>query len=106
MQGRVPRAFLGVGGGTRPTQGKETTEMVNLVKIGHMFLNLDRVWCFEDRFVNDRVDEVVARFGSPGGETYAFNGREADDLRTWLNSQAVNLRAVTSTDLPTEGRSM
>jgi hypothetical protein len=35
--------------------------MANLVKIGHTFLNLDRVWCFEDRFVSDKVDEVVAR---------------------------------------------
>jgi hypothetical protein len=78
--------------------------MVTLVKIGHMFLNLDRIWCFEDRFVSDKVDEVVARLGGPGGETHAFTGREADDLRTWLNSQAVNLRAVTSTDLATEGR--
>jgi hypothetical protein len=78
--------------------------MANLVKIGHTFLNLDRVWCFEDRYVSDKVDEVVARFGGPGGETHAFSGREADDLRTWLNSQAVNLRAATTTDLPTEGR--
>ena len=78
--------------------------MANIVKIGHVFLNLDRVWCFEDRYVTDKVDEVVARFGGPKDETLTFNGREADDLRTWLNSQAVNLRAVTGTDLPTEGR--
>jgi hypothetical protein len=78
--------------------------MANLIKIGHTYLNLDRVWCFEDRYVSDKVDEVVARFGGPGGETHAFTGREADDLRTWLNSQAVNLREVTSTDLPNEGR--
>jgi hypothetical protein len=36
---------------------------------------------------------------SPGS-----TGPEADDLRTWLNSRAVNLREVTRTDLPTEGR--
>jgi hypothetical protein len=78
--------------------------MASLVKIGHMFLNLDRVWYFEDRFVGNKVDEVVARFGGQPDETQAFTGQDADDLRTWLNSQAVNLREVTSTDLPTEGR--
>jgi len=78
--------------------------MANLVKIGHMFLNLDRVWCFEDRYVSDKVDEMVVRIGSPAGETHTFTGREADDLRTWLNSKAVNLREVTGTDLSTEGR--
>lgn len=78
--------------------------MASLVKIGPTYINLDRVWCFEDRYVSDQVDEVVARFGGAGGETRAFTGAEADDLRTWLNSRAVNLRAVTGTDLPTEGR--
>jgi len=80
--------------------------MANLVKIGHTFLNLDLVRYFEDRFVSNQVDEVVARFGAQAGEEQAFIGREADDLRTWLNSQALNLRAVTGTDIPTEGRSM
>jgi len=80
--------------------------MANLVKIGHMFLNLDRVWCFEDRYVSDKVDELVVRIAGAGpeGESHTFSGREADDLRTWLNSKAVNLREVTGTDLATEGR--
>jgi hypothetical protein len=78
--------------------------MTSLVKIRHLFLNLDRVWYFEDRFVRDKVDEVVARFGGQPDETQAFTGQDADDLRTWLNSQAANLREVTRTDPPTEGR--
>ena len=40
------------GRGERP-RPRGTTEMINLVKIDHAFLNLDRVWCFEDRFVSD-----------------------------------------------------
>ena len=80
--------------------------MSDLVKIGHTFLNLARVWTFEDRFPTEKVDEVVARFGGQDHETLRFTGRDADDLRTWLNSKAVNLREVTATDLPIEGRSM
>ena len=80
--------------------------MPHLVKIGHTFLNLDRVWCLEDRFATERVDEVVARFGTGEQAVRTFTGSEADDLRTWLNSQSVNLRVATQTDLPIEGRSM
>jgi hypothetical protein len=78
--------------------------MANLVKIGHIFLNLDVVWCFEDRYVSDKVDELVVRIAGSGGESHTFSGREADDLRTGLNSKAVNLREVTGSDLSTEGR--
>lgn len=65
--------------------------MANLIKIGHTFLNLDRVLAVEDRYAPGREDTVVIRFGTSESETMTFTGRDADDLRTWLNSQAVNL---------------
>ena len=78
--------------------------MADFVKIGSTYLNIDHVWAIEDRAASERVDELVVRFGGEQDEPRTFTGREADDLRTWLNSQAVNLREVTRTDLPTEGR--
>jgi hypothetical protein len=48
----------------------------------------------------------VVRFGAGEGEARTFTGREADDLRTWLNSRAANLRQVTGSDVPTEGRAL
>lgn len=65
--------------------------MANLIKIGHLFLNLDRVQYIEDRFTTTRTDQVVVRFGPTETEILTFSGREADDLRTWLNSAATNL---------------
>jgi len=35
------------------------------------------------------------------GQSVEFEGREADDLRTWLNSRAINLHEAT--DLDTQG---
>jgi hypothetical protein len=78
--------------------------MADFVKIGSTYLNLDRVWFIEDLATTERVDELVVRFGAGDGEARTFTGREADDVRTWLNSQAANLRQVTGSDLPTEGR--
>jgi hypothetical protein len=78
--------------------------MVNLIKIGHTFLNLDRVCVIEDRFADRKENAVAVRFGPLDNEVYTFTGREADDLRTWLNSQAVNLQDPTS--LATEGRGL
>jgi hypothetical protein len=76
--------------------------MANFVKIGHTFVNLDRVENIEDHFPIDKEDRVVLYFGRGEGESLAFIGREADDLRTWLNSVATNLHHAT-TDLDTAG---
>ena len=89
-------------GGFRRPQG--VTAMADFVKIGSTYLNIDRAWVIEDLAAVERVDELVVRFGNGEGEARTFTGREADDLRTWLNSQAANLRQVTGSDLPTEGR--
>jgi hypothetical protein len=80
--------------------------MAGFVKIGSTYLNLDRAWFIEDLATTERVDELVVRFGAGAGDARTFTGREADDMRTWLNSQATNLRQVTGSDLPTEGRAI
>jgi hypothetical protein len=49
--------------------------MANVIKIGSTYLNLDRV---------RRVDDLFPR--------------SADDLRTWLNSIATNLKAPRDLD--------
>lgn len=78
--------------------------MASFLKIGHTFLNLDRVQTIEDQFPQSKEDRVVVRFGPDDTQAHAFTGRDADDLRTWLNSQAVNLQDPT--DLATEGRGL
>ena len=65
--------------------------MANLVKIGSMFLNLDQVIRIDDLFARTKEDRLVVYFSS-GDEALALAGQEADDLRTWLNSVATNLR--------------
>ena len=70
--------------------------MASLIKIGHTFLNLDRVQSVVDLFQTRKEDTVVLRFGSGQDDTLTFSGREADDLRTWLNSRAINLQEVTT----------
>ncbi len=65
--------------------------MTNLVKIGSMFLNLNQVIRIDDLFARTREDRLVIYFSS-GDEPLALAGQEADDLRTWLNSVATNLR--------------
>ena len=75
--------------------------MADFVKIGSTYLNIDRAWVIEDRAATEKVDEVVVRFGVGADEARTFTGREADDLRTWLNSCATNLHAPT--DLDTAG---
>jgi hypothetical protein len=67
--------------------------MANLVKIGSLFLNLDQVLRVDDLFARTREDRMVVYFSS-GDEPLALSGQEADDLRTWLNAVAVNLRAA------------
>ena len=65
--------------------------MDNLVKIGSLFLNLDQVVRVDDLFARTREDKLVVSFSS-GDEPLTLSGQEADDLRTWLNSIATNLR--------------
>jgi hypothetical protein len=65
--------------------------MANLIKIGSLFLNLDQVLRVDDLFARTKEDRMVVYFSS-GDEPLTLAGREADDLRTWLNSIATNLR--------------
>ena len=67
--------------------------MANLVKIGSLFLNLDQVLRVDDLFTRTREDRLVVYFSS-GDEPLTLTGQEADDLRTWLNTVATNLRAA------------
>jgi hypothetical protein len=83
-----------------PSPGRSFA-MANLIKIGHFFLNLDRVEAVEDLFATSKEDKVVVRFGAGEGHAQVFTGKEADDLRTWLNSKATNLHDAT--DLDTAG---
>jgi hypothetical protein len=78
--------------------------MESLIKIGDTVLNLDRVCVIDDRFAARKENAVADRFGPLENEVYTFTGREADDLRTWLYSQAVNLQDATN--LATEGRGL
>jgi hypothetical protein len=72
--------------------------MASLIKIGNVFINLDRVVSVEDRFASTKEDSIAVRFGTGENDSLTFTGREADDLRTWLNSRAVNLREATEPD--------
>ena len=65
--------------------------MASLVKIGSLFLNLDQVLRVDDLFTRTREDKLVVHFSS-GDEPLTLAGQEADDLRTWLNTVATNLR--------------
>jgi hypothetical protein len=65
--------------------------MAALVKIGTLFLNLDQVLRVDDLFTRTKEDRLVVHFSS-GDEPLTLSGQEADDLRTWLNSTATNLR--------------
>jgi hypothetical protein len=67
--------------------------MASLVKIGSLFLNLDQVLRVDDLFARSREDKLVIHFSS-GDEPLTLAGKEADDLRTWLNSVATNLHAA------------
>jgi hypothetical protein len=67
--------------------------MASLVKIGSLFLNLDQVLRVDDVFARSREDKLVVHFSS-GDEPLTVAGQEADDLRTWLNTIAINLHAA------------
>ena len=68
--------------------------MANLIKIGSLFLNLDQVLRVDDLFSKTKEDRMVVHFSS-GDEPLMLAGQEADDLRTWLNTVATNLRQAT-----------
>jgi len=65
--------------------------MAHLIKIGSLFLNLDQVLRIDDLFSRTREDRLIVYFSS-GDEPLTLAGQEADDLRTWLNTVATNLR--------------
>lgn len=65
--------------------------MASMVKIGSIFLNLDQVLRVDDQFAGTHEDRLIVYFGS-GHEPLSLSGREADDLRTWLNTTSTNLR--------------
>lgn len=66
--------------------------MASLVKIGSLFLNLDQVLHVNDQFARTREDRLIVHFSS-GDEPLTVTGQEADDLRTWLNTVAINLQS-------------
>ncbi len=72
--------------------------MANIVKINQIYLNLDRVLSIEDLFAGTKEDKVVVRFGPEERDSLTFKGRDADDLRTWLNSVATNLHETIQRD--------
>jgi hypothetical protein len=72
--------------------------MANIVKINQIYLNLDRVLSIEDLFAGTKEDKVVVRFGPEECDSLTFKGRDADDLRTWLNSVATNLHEAIQRD--------
>ena len=76
-----------------PGPSQETPPMASLVKIGSLFLNLDQVLRVDDLFTRTREDKMVVHFSS-GDEPLTLAGKEADDLRTWLNTIATNLHAA------------
>jgi hypothetical protein len=67
--------------------------MASMVKIGSLFLNLDQVLRVDDLFLRTKDDKMVIYFSS-GDEPLSLAGRDADDLRTWLNTIATNLHAA------------
>jgi hypothetical protein len=72
--------------------------MANIVKINQIYLNLDRVRSIEDLFAGTKEDKIVVRFGPEESDSLTFKGRDADDLRTWLHSVAINLHEPSQRD--------
>ena len=71
--------------------------MANLLKINSNFINLDRVLQVDDLFARTREDKLIIRFDC-NDQSLVLTGHDADDLRTWLNSVAVNLHGATDPD--------
>ena len=76
--------------------------MASLVKIGSTFFNLDRVLHVDDLYHRIKENKMILHFGPGEENAVTLAERDADDLRTWLNSVAINLHA-TSSDLDTSG---
>jgi hypothetical protein len=72
--------------------------MASLIKIGSTFINLDRVLQVDDLFARTKENKLVIHFGAGDEHTLTLTGQDADDLRTWLNSLAINLHAATDPD--------
>jgi hypothetical protein len=73
--------------------------MANLIKIGTCFINIDQVLRIDDLDPRTKEDKLIVRFGTGEEHSLTLAGQDADDLRTWLNSLATNLR--TPADLNT-----
>jgi hypothetical protein len=67
--------------------------VANFIKIGHTYLNLDRVLSIDDRYTSAKEDTMVIHFSTTEEGKMTLANREADLLRTWLNSVATDLRA-------------
>jgi hypothetical protein len=81
---------------------QETLPMANLIKIGTHFINIDQALRVDDLYPRTRENKMIVRFGMGEEHSLTLEGQDADDLRTWLNSIATNLRQ-TNTDLDTRG---
>jgi hypothetical protein len=69
--------------------------MASLIKIGSTFINLDQVLQVDDLFARTKEDKLVIRFEE---HLLTLTGQDADDLRTWLDSRAINLHAAMDPD--------
>jgi len=76
--------------------------MANLIKIGTHFINIEQALRVDDLYPRTRENKLIVRFGRGEEHSLTLEGQDADDLRTWLNSVATNLRQ-TNTDLDTRG---
>jgi hypothetical protein len=72
--------------------------MASLIKIGSTFINLDQVFQVDDLFARTKEDKLVIHFGTAEEHSLTLTGRDADDLRTWLNTLAINLHAAADPD--------
>ncbi|MGP0063772.1 MAG: hypothetical protein ACLQGP_09265 [Isosphaeraceae bacterium] len=71
--------------------------MASLIKISSTFINLDRVLQVEDLFARTKEDKLIIHFDS-AEQSLTLTGQDADDLRTWLNSIAINLHGANDPD--------
>jgi hypothetical protein len=65
--------------------------MASLIKIGSVFINLDRVIRVDDLHPRTRENKLIVRFDVGEEHSLTLADQAADDLRTWLNSVATNL---------------
>ena len=72
--------------------------MASLIKIGSTFINLDQVLQVDDLFARTKENRLIIHFGTGEEHSLTLTGQDADDLRTWLNSLAINLHAAMDPD--------